>query len=287
MKNAIVREPATIYSTDDGLYTPEIGSWGLQKYNLVGIYDELFSTGMKRRWDKRLYIDLFAGAGKARLKDSGKVVHASPLLALSVPDPFDRYIFCESDPKGMEALQERVRKLFPDGDVHFVFGDCNERIDEIVAKIPKYSKTSKVLSFCFVDPFSLNIHFETIKKLAGFIMDFLILLMLMDPMRNQDRYMDTNSDRIDRFLGLSDWRERWQRAQSTNVSFRSFLAKEFAQQMISLGYRKESLTTMVEVRSDDKNLPLYYLTFFSKHELGYKFWEEVRKYSTDQLTLGI
>lgn len=280
-----VSEPVSLYSADDGLYTPEVGSWGTNKYKLVALYNELFSTGMKTKWDQRVYIDLFAGPGKVRLKDSGKVLLGSPLLALSVPDPFDRYIFCEEDPVAMNALQQRVHDSFPKADVHFVPGDCNKVIDGIVKKIPKPSRRLRVLSFCFVDPFSLNIHFQTIKKLATYIMDFLILLMLMDPMRNENRYMDTNSERIDRFLGLPDWRERCNEAKGSNVSFRTFLATTFAKQMISLGYREDSLKTMVEVRSDDKNLPLYYLSFFSKHDLGYKFWQDVRKYATDQLSL--
>jgi three-Cys-motif partner protein len=287
MKHQAVREPVATYSDDDGLYTPEVGTLGLQKYKLVALYNELFSTGMKKRWDRRVYIDLFAGAGKARLKDTGKVVLGSPLIALGVPNPFDRYIFCENDPEAMNALQQRVQKDYPQADVRFVQGDCNQVIDSIIAQIPAYSKQVKVLSFCFVDPFSLNIHFDTIRKLAAYIMDFLILLMLMDPLRNESRYMETNSDRIDRFLGLSNWRERWNKAKANNVSFRKFLATQFANQMISLGYREDSLKTMVEVRSDDKNLPLYYLSFFSKHELGYKFWQDVRKYATNQLSLDI
>jgi len=45
--------------TDDGLYTPVIGSWGIQKYKLVHGYSRLFASAMKRKWDCRVYIDLF------------------------------------------------------------------------------------------------------------------------------------------------------------------------------------------------------------------------------------
>lgn len=280
-----VSEPVSLYSADDGLYTPEVGSWGMKKYKLVALYNELFSTGMKTKWDQRVYLDLFAGPGKVRLKDSGKVLLGSPLLALSVPDPFDRYIFCEEDPVAMSALQQRVHGSFPKADVHYVPGDCNKVIDTIVKKIPKPSRQLKVLSFCFVDPFSLNIHFATIKKLSSYLMDFLILLMLMDPMRNETHYANENSDRIDHFLGLTAWRSRWKKAKSQNTNIRKFLATEFAAQVISLGYREDSLKTMVQVRSDDKNLPLYYLAFFSRNALGYKFWKEVRRYANDQLSL--
>lgn len=39
------------------------------------------------------------------------------------------------------------------------------------------------------------------------------------------------------------------------------------------------------VRSIGKNLPLYRLGFFSRHERGEAFWREVKKYSTSQLGL--
>lgn len=39
------------------------------------------------------------------------------------------------------------------------------------------------------------------------------------------------------------------------------------------------------VRSNEKNLPLYHLAFFSKHPRGYEFWNQVLKYGTDQLSL--
>jgi len=105
---------------DDGLYTPEVGEWGEKKYALVGRYDRLFSTGMKVKWDVRVYIDLFSGAGKARIKGTDKIRPASPLLALSVPDGFNRYIFCDNDNRCLDALDTRVKKYYPSLDVTFL-----------------------------------------------------------------------------------------------------------------------------------------------------------------------
>ena len=39
------------------------------------------------------------------------------------------------------------------------------------------------------------------------------------------------------------------------------------------------------VRSDEKNLPLYYLALFSRRQTAYKFWDQVLKYGTDQTNL--
>ena len=85
------------YLDDDELLTPEVGPWAEEKYKYVSYYNKLFSTSMKDRWDCRTYIDLFAGAGRSRIRRTNKILAGSPLLALGVPDQYDKYIFCERD----------------------------------------------------------------------------------------------------------------------------------------------------------------------------------------------
>ena len=92
---------------DDGLPCPQVGSWSETKYRLVRLYDSLFATGMKFKWDRRVYVDLYAGAGYNRIRNTDKILIGSPLLALTVPDPFDKYIFCEKDEELLAALQVR------------------------------------------------------------------------------------------------------------------------------------------------------------------------------------
>ena len=84
-----------LLATDDRLVCPEVGSWAETKYRLIALYDELFSTGMKNKWDQRVYVDLYSGAGFGRIKGTKTTLKGSPLLGLTVNDPFDKYIFCE------------------------------------------------------------------------------------------------------------------------------------------------------------------------------------------------
>ena len=63
---------------DDGLMTPEVGGWAETKYRLLALYDELFSTGMKNKWDQRVYLDLYAGAGYSRIQGTSTFLKASP-----------------------------------------------------------------------------------------------------------------------------------------------------------------------------------------------------------------
>lgn len=93
---------------DDGLLARDVGAWVEEKYRRVGMYCEIFSTGMKGKWDARVYIDLYAGAGRSKIRGTQRSLLGSPLMALSVPDRFDRYIFCESDPEALFALRSRT-----------------------------------------------------------------------------------------------------------------------------------------------------------------------------------
>ena len=263
---------------NDGLPCPEVGAWSEDKHRLVFLYNYLFSRGMKNRWDSRVYVDLYSGPGLARVKGTDRLLWGSPLLALQVPDPFDKYIFCESNLEYMDALQKRCGQISPVADVSYVHGDCNDKADEIHHLIPS---GPKVLSSCFVDPFDLSVKFSTIQKIAAKRVDFLVLLALqMDGGRNETHYTNPTNRKLDEFLGNSEWRLRWL-DRKISVPFPQFIAEEYAKSMEGMGYLPVPFYRMKQVRSDS-NTPLYRLALFSKHPLALKFWEEVLNYSDSQ-----
>ncbi|MBZ5628204.1 MAG: three-Cys-motif partner protein TcmP [Acidobacteriia bacterium] len=278
-------EPSEI-AVDDGLPCAEVGAWAELKYRLFVLYASLFSKGMKYKWDERVYIDLYAGAGFSRVRGTTKIIAGSPILALTVDDPFDKYIFCEQDPQLLSALRERTARIAPASNVAYIPGDCNSRIDDILAQIPPASREHTVLGLCFVDPFGIGIKFDTLRRLSTRYLDFLCLLAVyMDANRNYARYLSEDSRKVDEFLGSADWRQKWTSVQAQGAYFPKFLAEEFAASMKSLEYIPPPLYTMKEVRSDEKNLRLYYLALFSRDERAYEFWTQVLKYGTDQRSL--
>ncbi|MGA7237461.1 MAG: three-Cys-motif partner protein TcmP [Bryobacteraceae bacterium] len=275
-----------LHVDDDGLPCPEVGAWSETKYRLLALYDELFSTGMKNKWDQRVYIDLYAGAGYSRIQGTKTILKGSPIIALTVPNPFDKYIFCEESPELLAGLKARVERIAPRCKVAFVPGSCDSAIGRICDEIPKSAPSNKVLSLCLVDPFDFGIKFETLQRLSAFFIDFVVLLAIgMDANRNYDHYVDGHSTKIDEALGNTQWRERWKDVGIRRADFRQFLASEFSMSMESLGYLRKPLDRMRLVRSVDKNLPLYYLALFSRHEKAFRFWDDVLKYSTDQRAL--
>ena len=269
---------------EDNLICPEVGGWAEDKHRLVSLYSTLFSSGMKGKWDQRVYAELYSGAGYARIRGTSKLIVGSPLRALLLKDAFDRYVFCEEMPEKLGALRIRAQRHATGAKVEYVEGDCNVRVDKILEAIPRGSKDNRVLTLCFADPFDISLKFQTIRELASArYMDFLITLALgMDANRNYEHYIKNNASKVDEFLGSSSWRQRWAAAQWDAVRFTRFLADEFSSSMAALGYIPPPFYTMKEVRSHEKNLPLYRLALFSRHERAYKFWDQVAKYSTEQ-----
>jgi len=122
-------------------------------------------------------------------------------------------------------------------------------------------------------------------ELSKIFVDFLILIpAYMDAHRNIDRYLNPKSDVVENFVGNPDWRDRWS-LEKPGTKFGSFVADEFGHQMSSLGYSYSGLNDTVLVREPSRNIPLYRLAFFSRNQLGVKFWKQARQYTQKQLSL--
>lgn len=240
----------------------------------------------ENKWECLVYVGLYAGAGRSRLSDArGKIVPATPLLVLGVPQPFTKYIFCELEHVKIAALEQRVSTSYPARDVQFVEGDYNKRIDDIAALIPTYRKAYRVLTFCFVDPYNIaSLSFTTLERLARERrIDFLVLIASgMDANRNRDLYLKSDSDAVANFLGTERWRSAWANARS---SFGEFVADQFGLAMQRIGYVYEGLASLQQVRSTEKNLALYHLGVFSKHPLGAELWQKCRQSTKAQRSL--
>ncbi|MGF7077512.1 three-Cys-motif partner protein TcmP [Mucilaginibacter sp. 3215] len=275
---------------DDGLTIPEVGEWGKEKYNLLGYYAELFTKSMRDKWGNLVYIDLFASSGYCKIKSTGKIIKSGALIALSTPIHFDKYIFCEEDKDLIASLEKRIERDFPKERAKSVFiqGSCNEKIDEIIKNIPRYSVNNTVLNFCFIDPFNLGIHFNTVARLGAYQLDMLMLIATgMAATRNEKKYQSPSNDTISLFLNDSSWRSDFSGdADMKNQSFTQFLSKRYKSNMIKLGYTQVADFHDVRYKHNNKNVLLYHLAFFSKNPLGNKFWNIIRKqYTGDQQAL--
>ncbi len=254
--------------SDDGLTTPDVGWWAKRKYHFLERYLRIFSTGMKNSWEHRQYIDLFSGAGIAKIQGTGELVFTSSLIAARMQDPFTYLHLCEQDQSNCDALKKRIEKHAPTSKYNIYKGNANENIDEILKGIP----LRKCLAVAFVDPFGLHFDFETARKLSARKVDLIVLLAdNMDAMRNWKCYYEANpNSNLDRFIGESGWRDAFNNSPKEKLpeEFR----KRYTEQLRTIGYSFFE-TTQVQ---NSNNRDIYTLLFASAHQLGLKFWDEAK-----------
>lgn len=270
---------------DDGLFIEPVGAWAEEKYRRFAMYAELFTGSMRAKWQRLVYIDLFAGAGYARIEGSGRIVPAAAMLAARLKVPFDHYVFCDSDAAKLDDLKRRVDRDHPGTDARFIPGDVNAHLGVLLGSLPTPSATNKVLSFCFVDPYRCSsFRFETIRGLSKIFVDFFVLIpSYMDANRNLGRYEQSGNKTIADFLGDADWREEWKADRHRYKNFGDFVADKFGRQMKALGYIYDGLAANTHlVRNTQKNSPIYRLAMFGRHPLVKTFWKQVEKYASDQ-----
>lgn len=268
----------------DELTAPEVGEWSRQKHLRLWNYLGIFTTGMKKQHDRRVFVDLFAGAGKARIRGSDDWLLGSPLLALGVRDPFDLCIFCEKDREKAEALGIRAARSRRGEEIHVLNIDANVDIGPAQALIPG----GHTLTFCFVDPYDINFNFANLEQLArGRRMDVLILLAVqMDARRNLATYLRADNQKIARLLGKEEWQEAWHRAETGGTPFGLWLTRAFTESMQAIGYVAPQAADIQSVTlKDASNQGIYYLAFYSKHPRGYDFWRKAVAYASAQIAI--
>ena len=255
-------------SQEDQLPTRESGVWIEKKHKPLVYYSEIFNQAMKNKsWDHRIYLELFAGPGRCFVRQTKKEESGSPLRILETD--FTKFIFVEMNREAAEALATRIDGHRNASRVEIWCGDCAEAIEKIV--IPP-----KSLSFTFIDPTRIgHAPFKLISILeAKSRSDILLNIPIgTDIKRNLHNYLAKSGPDapLTNYLGCDDWKKL---AQNSAPSFCRGFWELYKRQLARIGYEFVGDTQQV---TSPGNVPLYYLLFASKHELGEKFWNETLK----------
>ena len=143
-----------------------------------------------------------------------------------------------------------------------------------------------------MDPYDLGLRFSTVQSLAARgKFDFIILLALvMDAKRNLSYYLEPNQDKVELFLGNAEWREEWREysrsvGETENSAFVRFLAEQYICSMQRIGFKGTTMLDFAPIKSDQRNIALYYLGFFSESKKGLEFWRQALKYARTERSL--
>jgi len=161
---ALDRE-TTFVPGDDGLLARKVALHSLDKAHYAHYYADIVGRSMPEAYGGPLaWVELFCGPGRLYVKDLNTFKTGSPIEALTIPKPFDYYVFADLDPRCTDVLRQRVARVGPGlPNVHVLDGDANaaELHDRIVSIVPK-----NALVVLYGDPAGLDLNFDTLRFFA-------------------------------------------------------------------------------------------------------------------------
>jgi three-Cys-motif partner protein len=217
------------------------------------------------------YIDTHGGTGRVLDIDREEVKDGSVLLAAKVTPSFPCYVV-EIDSGNFQLLQESVRDL---PNVTLFEGDCNEKIDEILEKIPKGEK----FVFSFLDPDGLvyrrgdftchELRWNTINKIASFPRSEVLINIPLEAILRwmgfiRENPTDPRSEKMRENISLFFGSSRWQEIdpRDPRPMYRR-LVRLYIELRLNPFY---PYIGAILITAEGR--PIYYLAFGSKYKLG-------------------
>jgi len=169
---------------DDGLPLTEVGAWTLKKHERLIAYVNI-ARAVRQKFAKTetTYIELFSGPGRSIIKQDGRIIEGSPILAARTAKdqrvPFRDIHLADFEPSYVDAVRKRLPPNV--GNIHSYVGAAETTVNRIASSL-----NPDGLHFAFLDPFKLDpLPFSIIATLANFKrMDMLIHVSIHDLQRN-------------------------------------------------------------------------------------------------------
>ena len=225
---------------------------------------------MRQKWNRLVYIDLFAGPGVCRVRKTGEEVPGSPLLALQAKYRFTDCFFNDYNADFIEALKQRTAP-YGGSNLAFLNKDCNEAARAVAEAIPENS-----LCLTFVDSYNWQITFDS---LAALTRDRRMDLLITFHCGHMKRVAHSPPPALHDFFGDSTWHDKYQ--QSIRAGKRQgtrILLDCYTSRLREIGYRH--IDDNVGVRNEHRTR-LYHLILATKHQRGRDFWDKVSGRSID------
>jgi three-Cys-motif partner protein len=200
------------------------GNWTSTKLEVLRKYLSAYAKILKTTPFRFAYIDAFAGTGyikdksKKKLKngklfieydeEAKEYIKGSVKIALESNPKFDKYIFIELDDTKVIQLKDLIDKEHNDliDRIEIINNDANEAIQKLCTK--DWNKHRAVL---FLDPFGMEVEWETIKSIANTkAIDLWILFPLGISvnrmlMKKRDEIPKKWADDLDKIFGTHEW----------------------------------------------------------------------------------
>ena len=189
------------------------GDWTRDKLEILRRYLDAYTTALKNRPFRLIYVDAFAGEGYWRpdsedYEDFTNLLEGSARIALGIDDKlFDQLWFIEKDSRRFQSLQQ-LRREHLDRDIQTRNWDANEVLVQFCGGMENFDR-----AVVFLDPFATSVSWATVEAIAR---TQKIDCWILFPVSAIARLMPTESqpsdawaEHLDRVFGARGYWERF------------------------------------------------------------------------------
>jgi three-Cys-motif partner protein len=265
LKDSPLSEDSPYLMADDRLLARKSGEWAKRKHHYLRNYCGITTVSMRSKF-KLVYLDVMAGPGRCKIKETGEEFPGSPLVALD--HDFSDYILIEEEPNLADALRQRVA-VHPKARKVKVIQE--NWVNVVESGGLKFDASTLVVAF--VDPTGISqTPMSAMKVLAkNPRIDLLVTIQhRLGIVWNTPQYRRSTKGQtaLDAFLDDRSWRA-WKDKDPTE--FGRLGVERFCE-----NFEKEAFINTRHVSVPESN-PLYRFTLFSRHPRGEDFWLKVLK----------
>ena len=260
----------------------DIGYWSEIKLEIIKKYAVSYSIIMNKQSLIReySYIDAFSGSGIHISKDERNIILGSPLNALNIKPPFNKYHFIDLDGDKIKYLNKLISDY---KNVHTYKGDSNKILLEEIFPMIKYDKYKRAL--CLLDPYGLHLAWKVIyaagqSKAIEIFLNFPVMDMHMNILWNNPEKVESSQiERMNNFWGDESWRdvayrkerglfEMMERKNPIEIVAQSFKIR--LKEIAGFGYVPDPMPMR-----NTKGGIVYYLFFATPNKTGNKIVQDI------------
>ncbi len=192
------------------------GSWTEKKLDAFEKYVKAYLTIMKKhQYLQTVYFDAFAGSGERKektelynqlsiLDEEERLYKGAAERVVSMDKKFNWYYFIEKDNNSKNQLKNLLIEKAPELENRFIFRseDCNNQL----SKLADASNSKKLASLIFLDPFGMQVNWDTIKKLKDTRSDIWILIptgVIVNRLLDKKGKL-VHINKLEQFFGLTE-----------------------------------------------------------------------------------
>lgn len=206
---------------------------------------------------KKYYIDLFAGAGINKIKDTEDFLIGSPLIAsLNHYKSYNSMIFCEKDSSFLETLKLRLKFLKKEN--LEIKGGYEQNLDGIIKTV----EGRDTYSFFFIDPNSTEFIWKDMKKVLNVRSDIIFNFMSSQIYRAVAQFKCGigKGEVLTNLFGDDSWKEATSAEHLVEI-YKNNILKE----------RSNAPIRIIEIRSKQFNF-CYHIFFITNKTKGENKW---------------